>query len=193
MSYDLIFISQLNQEHSMKLAELQGTYCLLEEKTHYVTKLESTLQDIEQKQAMSKLKCPSRQCLIPQRFDYLLNNIPPHHTNPERRNRFLTTESSRRQKSKFSCNAYEVQARNSRTNIECRLFTSLSYKENPQEFILHANNLASYELTQLSHSSQTTITSKFPSRSDITRFFRDVQLNLDSDLRHIARKYVDSD
>lgn len=159
----------------MKLAELQGTYCLLEEKTHYVTKLESTLQDIEQKQAMSKFKGSSRQTLIQQRSEFTISDISPLNMSVERRNRFLqkfnyekhiehidkiqnkkfclsdpkTSDSSLKHKK-------EPKIRNNEYLTDL-IMNTLFYKENPQEFVMHAKNLASYELNHSKQNSNRTV------------------------------------
>lgn len=59
----------------MKLVELQSTYCLLEEKTHYVSQLENTLKGMELKNSTKpSMKSPKVKKLIQERPEFMAEN-----------------------------------------------------------------------------------------------------------------------
>lgn len=185
------------------MVELQGTYCLLEEKTHYVTKLENTLQNIE-KESTPKVR---NQMLVPKKTvtcqDVVTLQKNYRSSDSSRNSSIISTNSStiklkpKNYSTTGSIRGDKMLNRDYVTdvNIDCltdMILNTLSYNENAQEFVMHARNLARYEAIhsniqirdgELSSDSLNSA----PTRTNVKLFLQGVQYDLNRNgLRRIS-------
>lgn len=156
----------------MKLGELHCTYCLLEEKTNYVSQLESSLSGTEtEKPYQSNITSQERErSFVTDRSDIYTSETNTVITNIRRRNRIShrqgkITRTSSEHRSEFTqkiklkpknfsttCNVDgdKMLQRDyfedvTITRLTDMILNTLAYKQKQHEFIKHASTLALFE------------------------------------------------